>query len=85
METYASGILNFTELLGAVAALRKHVRTGRIQGELLVTPEAFERVPSDDIERFPNGQGEEFLRKKLTVYGSPMAIMTITTLVPADG
>jgi hypothetical protein len=71
---YSAGILVWDEVS---AWLKKYLpsatRQGRLQADLVVTMEAFDDSPGDDIQQFTNPLGETVYRKKLLVPGSPTA------------
>lgn len=78
---YSANLLVWEELLGW---LRQHVpndvRSGRLSAEFIVTQEAFDNIPGDDVKAYENPTGESVWTKKFEIPGSPTFTMRITCL-----
>ena len=83
---YSAGILTYNEVEAWMRTyFPQQVRSGRLHGELVVTLEAMDNVPGDDVQRFTNKLGESVYRKKLSVPGSPTVEITLTAYEESEG
>lgn len=78
---YSANILAWEELMGWLYKYcPTECRAGRVNGELIVTQEAFDNIPGDEIKAFENPLGQSVWRKKFEVPGTPTFTLSITML-----
>lgn len=76
---YSANVLVWRELLGWLHKnVPDGVRSGRLNAEFIVTKEAFDDIPGDDIKSFENPTGETVWTKKFEIPGSPTFTMRLT-------
>lgn len=74
---YSAGILTMRELSAWLAKHHDEIRTGHIKLDLIVTREAFDDLPGDDIKCSNNAQFESVFRKTGLVKGATVAQVEI--------